>query len=300
MKKNIKELDLFKEDFVGSIFGEDLLLVDNFHDEISDYGEYIERFKHPQKLTASALLICICGTIDLGLNLKNYTVSAGSAVCVTEGNIVQFKSISDDCKLMMICFKNSSVPSETVNAKCMVMFMKYFSNNLVIKLQGNQMAFLMDIYMSMKTVLNRDGFMFKREALLGYWQVLIAEGCQWISDYYRSTEEAKPAENRQRKILEDFLQLVGKHCTSERSTAFYAEKLCITPKYLGATVMKLSGRTTSEWIRDYVILEAKALLRSHRHTVQQISEILHFANPSFFGKYFKAAIGMSPRKYMME
>ncbi len=58
-----------------------------------------------------------------------------------------------------------------------------------------------------------------------------------------------------------------------------------------------SGRGAGEWIKDYVVLEAKALLKSRLYTVQQVSDRLHFANASFFAKYFRAATGLSPRQY---
>lgn len=87
------------------------------------------------------------------------------------------------------------------------------------------------------------------------------------------------------------------HYAESRSVTFYADKICVTPQYLSHAVYNATGKHALHWILDYVILDAKALLKSNRYTVQQISEMLNFANPSFFGKYFKAATGMSPRAY---
>ena len=52
-----------------------------------------------------------------------------------------------------------------------------------------------------------------------------------------------------------------------------------------------------DWITDFVILEAKAMLKSRKYTVQQIADALNFANQSFFGKYFKDKVGCSPTQY---
>ena len=79
--------------------------------------------------------------------------------------------------------------------------------------------------------------------------------------------------------------------------AYYAGKLCISPKYLSRVVASVSGRRPVDWIRDYVVLEAKALLKSGKYTVQQVADILHFPNQSFFGTYFKKATGISPMAY---
>ncbi len=73
--------------------------------------------------------------------------------------------------------------------------------------------------------------------------------------------------------------------------------MCISPKYLSKIVFESSGKYAKDWIKEYVILAAKALLKSNDYTVQQISYMLNFPNNSFFGKYFKSAVGCSPKKY---
>lgn len=62
-------------------------------------------------------------------------------------------------------------------------------------------------------------------------------------------------------------------------------------------VREVSGKTASEWIDNFVLLEAKVLLRSTHMTIQQISDELHFPSQSFFGKYFKRLAGVSPKEY---
>ena len=79
--------------------------------------------------------------------------------------------------------------------------------------------------------------------------------------------------------------------------SFYAGKLCVTPKYLSLLVKNVSNRTAGEWIDNYVVLEAKALLSSSTLSIQEISDRLNFANQSFFGKYFKQHAGISPTEY---
>ncbi|MDR2805936.1 MAG: helix-turn-helix domain-containing protein [Dysgonamonadaceae bacterium] len=77
----------------------------------------------------------------------------------------------------------------------------------------------------------------------------------------------------------------------------YASKLCLTPKYFSKIIKDNSGISASEWIDNYIILEAKALLKSTNITILQISDELNFPSQSFFGKYFKRVTGMSPKSY---
>ena len=104
--------------------------------------------------------------------------------------------------------------------------------------------------------------------------------------------------NRNQEIYKRFMQAVQKNYMQERSITYYADLLCISPKYLSQVIKNVTGRLAGEWIRDYVILEAKALLKSNKYTVQQVCDMLNFANQSFFGKYFKKRTGMSPKAYM--
>ena len=88
-----------------------------------------------------------------------------------------------------------------------------------------------------------------------------------------------------------------KHFKEQRFLDFYAEKLEISPKHLSRTMKKETGFSAVEWIERYVILEAKVLLKSTNLNIQQISDELNFPSQSFFGKYFKKKVGMSPKEF---
>lgn len=77
----------------------------------------------------------------------------------------------------------------------------------------------------------------------------------------------------------------------------YSGGLCITPKYLSRIIKDITGYTALDYIENYVVTEAKAMLNSTMMTVQQISDSLNFPSQSVFGKYFKRVTGMSPKEY---
>jgi AraC-like DNA-binding protein len=97
--------------------------------------------------------------------------------------------------------------------------------------------------------------------------------------------------------VEKFLNLVQTHYREERGLKFYADRLCLTPIHLSRVIKSASHKSANDWIDEHVILEAKALLKSTSMTVQQISEELNFPSQSFFGKYFKRIVGVSPKEY---
>ena len=104
--------------------------------------------------------------------------------------------------------------------------------------------------------------------------------------------------NRQEYLFERFISLVKQHCSSEHSVKFYADKLCITSQYLSTISKKVSGRPACEWIYQFLILEAKALLTHTNLSIQEISFQMNFSDQSCFGKFFKKHTGVSPREYL--
>lgn len=106
-----------------------------------------------------------------------------------------------------------------------------------------------------------------------------------------------PAQTPHAALVDNFLKLAEKHYKTEKQVGLYAERLCLTPKYLSQIIKQNTGKSAVEWLNDYIMLEAKALLKSTNMTVQQISDELNFPSQSFFGKYFKRVVGVSPKDY---
>ena len=103
--------------------------------------------------------------------------------------------------------------------------------------------------------------------------------------------------SKDRHLVDRFLKLVKQHYRTERGLEFYASEMALTPKYMSTKIKQASGKSASELIADYVILESKSLLRNSNMNIQQISDYLNFPNQSFFGKYFKRLTGVSPKGY---
>ena len=107
----------------------------------------------------------------------------------------------------------------------------------------------------------------------------------------------KPTSTRHKKVFEMFIELVEKYHNKERSVGFYADKLCISPKYLSQIIKNVSGFSAPDIIDKYVILEAQHLLRHTDLSVKEIADQLNFPNQSFFYKYFKSHTGCTPNFY---
>lgn len=103
--------------------------------------------------------------------------------------------------------------------------------------------------------------------------------------------------SRQEWLTRRFFELMSEHFESQRQVAFYADRLCITPKRLSSAVKEVSGHTTLEWLNEATLVEAKRCLRTTDLTVLQISESLHFSTASSFVRFFRQHAGCTPLEY---
>lgn len=106
-------------------------------------------------------------------------------------------------------------------------------------------------------------------------------------------------QDRQSQIFQEFFNLVITNYKKEHRLIFYAEQMCITPRYLSRVIKDVSGRSASEWIDVFVTTEIMHQIHFTNRSIQQISYDLGFPNQSFFGKYFKAQTGCSPKIYRL-
>ena len=58
-----------------------------------------------------------------------------------------------------------------------------------------------------------------------------------------------------------------------------------------------SGETASELINRYVVKDIDFLLKQRGKSIKEICNELEFPNLSFFGRYVKKHLGLSPKQY---
>lgn len=98
-------------------------------------------------------------------------------------------------------------------------------------------------------------------------------------------------------LFRSFIDMIVQSYPKERSVSSYADKLCVTPKYLSTVCKMVSRHTASELINQYVIKDIEYLLKRTDKSIKEIANELNFPNLSFFGKYTKRYLGVSPKQY---
>lgn len=110
-------------------------------------------------------------------------------------------------------------------------------------------------------------------------------------------ENKKKVIDRQNELFMQFIHLVYEYGDKEREVAFYADKLCITTRYLASIMRHIAHETPKEIIDRHCIQEIKTRLRITNDTLQSIALQLKFPDQSFFTRYFKKYTGMTPKEF---
>ena len=273
-----------------------IYLNDNLDEKYKIAEEYeMEKAKDmmPFKYMFNMTIICVSGELRVNVDLTDLVVRENDALLITTGSIVNSVEMEPDTKLLIMAF-DSDAARQAFNMDAALM-RKYFMHSGVFHGDKNDIDEVRGIYQQMRLVLTHDHTDFTKRKIENFINGLVLLFMEQQDRFEAKQEYQKPS--RQEDILVNFLQEIHNNCQEHRELKFYADKLCLSPRYLARVVADVSGKNASEWIKEAVILEAKAMLRSGNYTVQQVSMALNFPNQSFFGKYFKAAEGVPPRQY---
>ena len=284
MKKEITKVDLYslKNQFNKEAIGDDFIIVD----DISD----VPLFDYPTKIDFAIMNICLKGCVKGSINLKPYSFSENDLFMILPGQIVQYSYKSEDYSGFNIAMSKRFTDNLELNIKDSLSVMLHLKDNPIMPLTPDELSYFMDYYKILRQTIRRTHNPNRIEVLRLLTLAL-------FYNFQQIQGKVITAKTKRDDLFEAFYGLLLTHYKESREVGFYADKLCLTPKYLSAVIKDLTGKSAFDWINDYVTLEAKALLKSTNMTIQQISDELNFANQSFFGKYFKRLTGVSPKEY---
>ena len=250
-------------------------------------------FQYPFKADVNTNIICIKGKTEGYINLKPYITDGACMITILSGQIMQYKSISDDFEGLFIIMSKKFADSLIPNAAERLPLHLFVRDNPVIPLDDEALQGMIDYFEMLKRVIRVEDHPYQLEVA----RHLTLAFFYGAGVYFHKLDEDKTKRSHHEELVEKFLQMVQKHYKEERGLEFYANKLCVTAKHLSKVIKATSGKPANDWIDERVALEAKALLKSTNMTIEQISDALNFPSQSFFGKYFKRVTGMSPSEY---
>ncbi|MBO4231835.1 MAG: AraC family transcriptional regulator [Bacteroidales bacterium] len=237
--------------------------------------------------------ILLEGEMHCSINLHYMYAKAPCVIILLPDFVLHVDSVSDNCNALILAHDTKFADDLQMNdysyrAKQAVR--AYPCNEL----KESQLHTTVHYFRLLQNVLEeqehnpnvRDCVLKLTSSLFHYLQ-----GC-FVELYQRQS-----AYSRAEQLTADFFGLAEQNCLKHRNIAWYAEQLCIAPKYLANVIKKTTAKPVGTWLDGYILLKAKTLLTTTSLTIQQIADTLGFKNQSHFGTFFRRATGVGPKKY---
>ena len=282
--------DIFKNNFSqicqNLFFNDELAMI---HGEPS-FFQFIMQQQPPFVINDHRLGIITHGEGHINFNLMDRHLSAGTLIYLGPGTIIDPIHFSDDLELMGIgLFADFPMPFAAGQ------FPSAFNGQV----RDFQLPVSVEDQQTARNILETLWHLVHQK---DYHRPTVSSLVAALMHHYDrlfhlQADTLAATRSREQTIFGRFIQLVNQHCRQQHQISYYADRMCLTERYLGTVIRQTSGTTAKEWIDRALITQSKVLLRHSDKSVAQISEDLNFPNPAFFSKYFKRLTAMTPLEY---
>ena len=238
----------------------------------------------------------VFGVCNSGSNNTKYGVNSGNLTqkdmyIIFPNHIVMAESVSEDYSTTLVVVSKNMF--EEISSHFSFQRRFVYEQNPIYHLSDSQYEDILKIIVAMR-IISRSGMPSRKYHLIAMFETLIK-----LSDFFRclSNPDEEPAESRHR-ISAHFFDAIVKHYQQEHSVAFYAELLCLSPKYFSDVIKQETGHGAKYWIESYILIEAKRLLRTRKDlNMQEISNMLGYEDQTTFSRSFKKSAGETPSAF---
>lgn len=259
--------------------------------------------QYPFRVDCYLAAYCVEGSVDCSVNLTDYHLTTGTLLLITPGNIIRITQpdeLDQNLRVTLICVSASYISNIGINPSKVLVEAVEVLRDPCIHLSDDE-AEMLHKYVNLALDITKTNSQFVKESIGGLVSSVFYQFAGFLANSKRREDMEKPVRTtRQRQMLEQFMKLAINDHAREHLVGYYADKMCVTPKYLSKIVKETSGRSVPDWLSELLILDAKNMLRHTDMTIKEISARLNFPSQSFFFRFFKNHTGLTPTQYREE
>ena len=246
------------------------------------------------RLNFILMAMCKKGKAQYSIDTRQQVVKPGDLMFVSERHVIDNYEASPDFECLCIMLTTEYYHGFVQDVKNVSSLLLFSMNNPVVPLTNKEIQVFTNYFETIREKMADTSHHYRSPLIKA---LLLAMFYDMSNVIYRVERQGNRKHTRAEAIFANFIRLLEDNFRTQHRVSWYAEQLCITPKYLSEIVKKISLRTPNEWIDSYVILEARVLLKNTTKSIKEITDELNFPNQSFLGKYFKEHVGVSPSEY---
>lgn len=292
---HIANIKNFSTDF--SSFGKDYVF-SRITPEANTYpGTLLD---NPWRFDGLTLMLALKGVKSININMETIEVTPNSAIITGPNAIISTAEVDwENIEAYTLFISKEFIMDINLDVNVINVRQQFQKRRPVVALTDDE-TLLLRRYLELLhlNAKNREMSLYVKSIARNLISALVYEMMEIAAKHDEIIEDDDERyKSRRLGYVRDFMQLINRYHTKERSVGFYADKLYISPKYLSLIIKESTGKSAAQWIDECVIMEAKNMLRFSGKNIQQIAYELNFSNQSSFGKFFKHLTGMSPTEF---
>ncbi len=283
----------------------------NFSVEYSDddvvlvSGIEIKRYAAVIKAPRNVFYICHQGYIVIETAETEYTLHAGETFICPTGTYFRLKYADPDAVFSGLALTDRILQSLLNTNMHLWNNIIYVLRERVARPQDKELLerdqkMYWHFTELMTVLLSLHDHPFRKEMIYLMLQMGLLGFCARYNDpeaIQKQTPTQDTGATQSQIIFSKFMQLLQAEKHKHQPVAYFSDKLCISPKYLSYVCKTIAGKSAREFIQSAVVGDIINYLENTTLSIKEISNILGFPNISFFGKYVKTHLGVSPNKY---
>lgn len=247
------------------------------------------------------IFFCRRGMVEVSLEDKHFQITPGDIYIYMASTLVHLLHKSEDAEGVMVEVDLEYVipiANRVMNVENQLFIREHPCISLS-KEQCTHLEYLLNnLWERIKTEETQEGNAQYRHLKLELIKSMGQTLCYEVLNMYFANQPLQPlAQNKRDVVFQNFMLALFRYYRKERDVSFYANMQHITPRYFSTIIKEKSGNSALQWIVQMVITEAKQLLEGSDLSIKEIANQLNFPTQSFFGKYFKQYVGISPKEY---
>jgi len=259
----------------------------------------IQRFAevHAAHVTMNAVVICTCGKVQAKINGNIIGLQKNQVAIIPENVIATDLMVTPDFDMKAMFLTNRILQSFLREKMNIWNEMMYVHRLHILTMEDDDLLFYTHFYDMLSLAIDRgNDNPFRTDVIQSLLRSAILGLCGGMKQLMLSEMQATIS-HTPNVHFQRFLDMLHSGELKRHTVEDYANKLCITPKYLTVICKKQSGKTANEWIREQELENIRYYLKQTDFSIKQIADKLGFPNPSFFGKYVKEHFGMTPIQF---
>lgn len=260
-------------------------------------GNLADIHEKPFHFKCGFYLICTSGSASVSTGAENYILSAETELIFLTGSPVLLSGVSDDFHIQMVLFPRemlvkAMLPIDTPYLNYAYEDPCYHHNDTPrARMTWHIACSWLDLA---KSLFSDSKSQFRSIQEFNFLQGLLL----WLFSTAPDKADISHGFSTLQQLCKKFMMLIRENAATRHDVSFYAEKLCVSARYLHkATSSCLDGKSPKEIIDNQLVAEIEVRLNTPSLTITEIAEALNFADQSYLSRFFKRHTGLSPQEW---